>query len=91
MNREPNRALPEGTVEFRGQASNPGAHSGFRTGDSVVVLYEGRYDGIHGCFVGLREDPSWADIAEPNGVVSRHPVLWLRHPEDLKTPSLQLP
>lgn len=55
----------------------------FRAGDSIVVLYDGRYNGMAGRFVGLRDDPNWADIKEHNGSVSSHPVQWLRRPEDL--------
>lgn len=89
MNRQSDTALPEGTLKSRAHAPVSGGYAGFQAGDSVVVLYDGRYDGIHGRFVGLREDPNWADIAEPNGVVSGHPVLWLRHPEDLKVHPLR--
>jgi hypothetical protein len=89
MNRHIGRALPEGSLESRIHAADLGAHPLFRAGDPVIVLYEGRYDGLHGCFVGLREDPNWADIAEPNGVVSGHPVQWLRHPEDRKAHPLR--
>lgn len=55
----------------------------FRPNDPVVVLLDGRYNGINGDFVGLRADPNWADIQEQDGMVRSHPVLWLRHPQDL--------
>lgn len=55
----------------------------FRAGDSIVVLYDGRYNGMAGRFVGLRDDPNWADIEQSNGSVRPHPVQWLRRPEDL--------
>lgn len=56
----------------------------FRVGDSVVVLYQGLYNGMSGRFVGPREDPNWADVEEPDGSVRAHPVLWLRRPEDVR-------
>lgn len=55
----------------------------FRAGDSIVVLHDGRYNGMAGRFVGLRNDPNWADIEQSNGLIRSHPVQWLRRPEDL--------
>lgn len=52
------------------------AHPEFREGDEVV-LAEGTYEGTVGIFLHLREDVKWADIAEPNGNIRRHPVVWL--------------
>lgn len=60
----------------------------FHTGDAVMVLYQGRYDGMAGVFVGLAQDPNWADIREQDGSVHAHPLVWVRHAEaasDLKT------
>jgi hypothetical protein len=51
----------------------------FQEGDPVV-LAEGTYQGTRGVFLRFREDPAWADITEPNGLVRRHPVAWLAHP-----------
>jgi hypothetical protein len=65
-----------------GESSTDG-RSEFRAGDSVVILYDGLYNGLAGRFVGLRMDPNWADIDEGNGSVRPHPVQWLRRPEDL--------
>jgi hypothetical protein len=58
------------------------AHPQFRPGDSIVVLCEGRYNGIAGRFVGLRDDPNWAEIEQSDGLIRSHPVQWLR-PQDL--------
>jgi hypothetical protein len=55
----------------------------FLAGEPVIVLYQGLYNGMPGHFVGMREDPNWADIEEGNGKVHPQPVLWLRHPADL--------
>jgi hypothetical protein len=55
----------------------------FRAGDSIVVLYDGRFNGMAGRFVSLRGDPNWADIEERDGSVRPHPVQWLQRPEDL--------
>jgi len=52
--------------------------SEFRKGDEVELV-AGSYQGTLGVFVGLREDVKWADIAERNGDVRRHPVEWLGH------------
>jgi hypothetical protein len=46
----------------------------FRTGDPIIVLYDGRT----GRFLGLRTDPNWADIEGSNGLIRSHPVQWLR-------------
>jgi hypothetical protein len=50
----------------------------FREGDEVV-LAEGTYQGTPGVFLRLRKDANWADIAERNGSIRRHPVAWLAH------------
>jgi len=50
----------------------------FREGDKVV-LAQGSYQGTVGVFLRLRDDANWADIAEPNGEVRSHPVVWLAH------------
>lgn len=50
----------------------------FQTGESLIVLYQGKYDGMAGKFVGIRPDPDWADIEVAPGVVCAHPVDWLR-------------
>jgi hypothetical protein len=50
----------------------------FREGDQVV-LADGTYQGTLGVFLRLREDVNWADIAERNGSIRRHPVAWLAH------------
>jgi hypothetical protein len=50
----------------------------FREGDQVV-LARGTYTGTPGVFLHRREDPNWADIAERDGSVRRHPVEWLEH------------
>jgi len=67
--------------------TSPGTdtHPGFCVGDPVVVLYQGLHNGMPGRFVGLREDPNWADIEERDGSIRKHPVLWLRRPEDVRT------
>jgi hypothetical protein len=50
----------------------------FREGDEVV-LAEGTHQGTLGVFLRLRKDVNWADIAERNGTVRAHPVVWLDH------------
>jgi hypothetical protein len=52
--------------------------SRFHEGDEVV-LGEGTYQGTLGVFVRLRDDVSWADIAERSGAVRSHPIAWLDH------------
>lgn len=64
-------------VSYKGQPIS------FQPGDPVIMLYQGRHNGMWGRFVGLRADPNWADIEERNGSVQSHPVRWLRHLEDL--------
>lgn len=53
-------------------------NTAFHEGDEVV-LSEGTYQGTVGVFLRLRNDIKWADIAERNGSVRRHPVAWLTH------------
>ena len=50
----------------------------FHEGDAVV-LAKGSYQGTLGVFLRLRQDPKWADITEPGGVVRMHPVEWMAH------------
>ncbi len=50
----------------------------FQIGESLIVLYQGKYDGMAGKFVGIRPDPDWADIEVAPGIVHAHPVDWLR-------------
>ena len=50
----------------------------FQTGESLIVLYQGKYNGMAGKFVGIRPDPDWADIEVAPGIVRAHPVDWLR-------------
>jgi hypothetical protein len=50
----------------------------FRQGDRVVLAL-GTYQGTGGTFLGLKEDPKWADITEDSGRVRCHPVEWLAH------------
>lgn len=57
---------------------NRPAGAPFQEGDQVV-LAEGSHQGTPGVFLGLREDPSWADITERNGRVRSHPLVWLAH------------
>ena len=52
--------------------------SEFQGGDPVV-LAEGTYQGTPGIFLGLKDDPNWADITERNGSIRSHPVAWLAH------------
>ena len=58
--------------------SNRLAATEFREGEQIV-LAEGTYQGTPGVFVRFRKDAKWADIAERNGSVRRHPVEWLAH------------
>jgi ribosomal protein L24 len=55
----------------------------FHKGDEVV-LARGSNRGTRGQFLGLREDPKWADILEANSQVREHPVEWLEHVETRK-------
>jgi hypothetical protein len=50
----------------------------FREGDEVV-LAEGADQGTLGVFLRLSKNGNWADIAERNGTVRSHPVIWLDH------------
>lgn len=50
----------------------------FQKGDRIIVLYQGRYNGMHGTFLGIRRDPNWADIEELPGMIHAHPVAWIR-------------
>ena len=59
----------------------------FREGDEVV-LAQGTYPGTLGVFVRLKEDVNWADIAERNGDVRSHPVIWLAHSASATTGSV---
>jgi hypothetical protein len=52
--------------------------SGFQEGEAVV-LARGTYQGTHGVFLHLRDDPNWADIEENGGRIWSHPVAWLEH------------
>lgn len=53
----------------------------FRAGDPVI-LAEGPRKYVRGTFLNLKPDVNWAAVKEPNGVVSSHPVKWMRgHPE----------
>lgn len=58
--------------------SDKPASPGFSEGDEVV-LAEGSHQGTLGVFLHLRKDVNWADIAERNGDVRSHPVVWLAH------------
>lgn len=50
----------------------------FQAGESVIVLYQGRYNGMLGKFLGTRADANWADIEESPGIVHAHPMEWIR-------------
>jgi hypothetical protein len=50
----------------------------FREGDEIV-LAAGSHQGTPGIFLRLRADVNWADIAERNGTIRSHPVVWLAH------------
>ena len=50
----------------------------FHEGDEVVLV-EGPYQGTLGVFVRLKNDVAWADVAERNGEVRSHPLIWLGH------------
>jgi hypothetical protein len=55
----------------------------FHPGDHVV-LAEGPRKCTSGAFVSLRADVEWANIREWNGVLSMHPVEWMRADIDRK-------
>lgn len=66
--------------------NRPNATSTRRTflpDEAIVVLYDGRYNGMPGHFVELRSDPNWADIRDHDGISRPHPVAWLRRPDEL--------
>jgi hypothetical protein len=48
----------------------------FKKGDTICMA-KGSYQGTVGTFVGLRDDPMWADLLEPNDLVRAHPVEWM--------------
>lgn len=50
----------------------------FHAGDEVVLAH-GTYQGTSGVFLKLKEDVNWAEIAEHNGEVRSHPMLWLAY------------
>lgn len=50
----------------------------FHEGDKVVLAI-GTYQGTAGVFLRLREDTAWADIAQSDGSIRSHPVVWLAH------------
>jgi len=50
----------------------------FREGDQVVLVL-GTYQGTPGVFLRLKEDATWADIAQQDGITRSHPVAWLAH------------
>ena len=50
----------------------------FHAGDEVVLTH-GTYQGTSGVFLRLKEDVNWAEIAEHNGEVRSHPILWLAY------------
>ncbi len=50
----------------------------FSEGDEIV-LAKGSYQGTPGVFLHLKEDHNWADIAERDGSVRSHPLVWLAH------------
>jgi hypothetical protein len=50
----------------------------FQPGDPVVLSY-GSHIGVTGTFVRLKDDVSWAEIMEENGVLRTHPLIWLSH------------
>ena len=54
-------------------------NTAFLEGDEVELI-AGSYPGTLGVFVRFREDVKWADIAERDGSVRRHPVEWLGRP-----------
>jgi len=49
----------------------------FQAGDAVI-LAEGPRKYVRGTFLNLKPDVNWAAVKEPNGVVSSHPVKWMR-------------
>lgn len=53
-------------------------HYNFQAGEPVTLLYQGRYDGMDGRYLGLTRDPNWAEVEDGAGVVTSHPLLWLR-------------
>jgi hypothetical protein len=50
----------------------------FHEGDEVV-LAEATYQGTQGVFLRLTKDANWADIAERNGSIRMHPMVWLAY------------
>jgi hypothetical protein len=44
-----------------------------------VFLAEGPHTCTVGIFVAMRPDVNWAEIKEPNDLITTHPVRWLRH------------
>ena len=50
----------------------------FHEGDEVVLAH-GSYQGTLGVFLRHKEDVSWVDITERNGLVRSHPLIWVAH------------
>jgi len=50
----------------------------FHQGEAVI-LAKGNNEGATGVFLKLRPDKNWADVADQNGNVRSHPVVWLEH------------
>jgi hypothetical protein len=63
--------------------NNPRFHAG-----DEVVLAEGPHKYVRGTFLRLRDDVEWAEIQEPNGTISKHPVEWMRNYPEEKSPAL---
>jgi len=50
----------------------------FQPGEPVVVLYQGKHNGMAGKFVGIRPDPAWVDIEILPGIIRPQPLAWIR-------------
>jgi hypothetical protein len=60
------------------QSFEPVANQIFHQGDGVF-LAKGSHQGTIGIFLGLTNDPKWADILEQDSQVRSHPIEWLQH------------
>ncbi|MBL8174675.1 MAG: hypothetical protein JNK48_08395 [Bryobacterales bacterium] len=58
----------------------------FRQGDEVVLV-AGNNEGMTGVFLKLRPDTNWADVADRNGNVRSHPVVWLARANPAAAPN----
>jgi hypothetical protein len=70
-------------IRIANAVNNPKFHP-----SDEVVLAEGPHKYVRGIFLRLKDDVEWAEIQEPNGAISSHPVEWMRNYAEEKSPAL---